>query len=273
MFHPSFTAAFGCLLLAASVQGQEDYCVYEPGTFITTVTEEHDCVILDCNNITMNATRYTFEGWILANVSLLNSSYDGDKYSVDDDNWTLVIRNISHEDTGFYHCVLSSVTGERYLVRMGLNAKGPFFITGWEEYEKNTIVGLTAFGSFVVLLIIAELLWKFRYKSDVDDGSSVGEANARDVHYEKIISPTHRVELRTPRGHPAVPAYVPHQEGTLPSMVNDSEIRKRPAGLERRTNEQTKKLDQPAPGVDNIAFVPDGNFTPGIPDNAETTSL
>ena len=210
-----------CVLLVLSgvvysVLGQDDECVYQPGELITQVMDEFDCVVLDCMNITINATEYVFDGWILPDVTYINSTYEDQKITVEEDSWMITVRNVTREDTGLYHCMLL-LEGEYHLVRMGLNAKGPFFITAWEEYQKNTVIGLVALGSFLVLAAFVYLLNRYSYKDDDDDDGDYLGKKAIDAFGVEMDPPS--TNPYGVLGHPDIPAYIPYHDANLTSDV------------------------------------------------------
>jgi hypothetical protein len=237
------------------VVAQDEDCIYQPGELITQVINEYDCAVLNCKNLTRNNTDYEFDGWILPDVTYINRTYDDGKVAVDDEEWTITVRNISHDDTGLYHCMLIQ-QGEYHLVRMGLNAKGPFFITGWEEYEMNTIVGLSAFGSFIILTVLVYLLHHFRYQAD-DDDDDVNDFDKQAIDAFGVDMGNHGPTpfVAIPASNANIPAYTPCQDISI-----TSEVRKRSPAFEKKLAngdgpEKALRVTAAIEGVINPAFM------------------
>lgn len=105
--------------------------------------------------------------WMLPNLDVLY--YSTPKYLIQNNNWTMVIRNATADDLGQYHCLIPINNGsDYYLVKLGLNAGGPYFEDLWEKYTMNTIIGLSVAGGFAVLCVFLYLLDRFRYRAPDD---------------------------------------------------------------------------------------------------------
>jgi hypothetical protein len=106
--------------------------------------------------------------WMLPNLTVLY--FSSPKFIIQDNNWTLIIRNATADDLGQYHCLIPIKDGtDYYLVRLGLNAGGPYFEDLWEKYTTNTIIGLSVAGGFAVLCVCLYLLDRFRYRAPEEE--------------------------------------------------------------------------------------------------------
>jgi hypothetical protein len=125
-------------------------------------------VTMYCNNTSEQAKSIPDDGykpifWTLRipDVKMINSS-EG-RYIVGEDIWNLTIVNTTLDDIGQYHCVLQNDSGEYYLVRTGLNSRGPYFEDGWEMYKLNTLIGFCSLIGFLFLTGLLIVLYRFRY--------------------------------------------------------------------------------------------------------------
>lgn len=135
--------------------------------FSTCQDEFYDTVISDigttdrlyCGNVTEDFTYPNDsipEAWMLPNLTVLEDGRG--KYQLEDNKWTLRIENIQASDLGLYHCMMKTPESEWFLVRLGLNARGPYYANLWDEYELNTIIGLSAAGGFLVIVGVFYLI-------------------------------------------------------------------------------------------------------------------
>lgn len=115
--------------------------------------------------------------WILPNLSRVDENVTDQKFGLRENNWALVINDTLLEDLGVYHCMLlnNSQNGNYYLVKVGLNAEGPYFFDMWEKYMWPTIIGICSFFGFLLLAAIAILIYHFRYIPPKEDSDSDDE--------------------------------------------------------------------------------------------------
>lgn len=117
--------------------------------------------------------------WMLPDLTVLYFSTP--KYLINDNNWTMVIRNATADDLGLYHCLIPIAGGnDYYLVKLGLNARGPYFQALWDKYMWNTIIGLSVAGGFAVLCVFLYLLDRFRYRSPKEEHDGKPDAVVYD---------------------------------------------------------------------------------------------
>lgn len=138
----------------------------------------------------------------------MNTTYNDSRRWVEDE-WFLILTNVSKDDFGLYHCMLRSKVDQSWtLVRLGLNLQGPFFQDLWEMYQWNTIIGCAAFGGFLILCLLFWLFYHFRWveekpediapqlngkmeKSDFSNGGFYNKAYVDDggYGYEGFVAP------------------------------------------------------------------------------------
>lgn len=128
------------------------------------IHSEYSDVSLYCSNTTTLPFNDTAPvSWMLPNLTVIYHSKE--RFNITNDNWTLTITNATQDDLGQYHCLLPVSGGsDYYLVKLGLNAEGPYFEDLWEKYMWNTIIGVSAAGGFALLSIFLYLLDRFRYR-------------------------------------------------------------------------------------------------------------
>jgi len=130
----------------------------------TKITAIRGTEYLHCSNTTaFNGTDislYTPMAWMIPDLTVLRTSQD--KYQLLNSNWTLQITNVSSKDLGLYNCLLQETNdGTWKLVRLGLNAAGPYFQTYWDVYKWNTIIGLCSAGVFCIVVAVIYALHRF----------------------------------------------------------------------------------------------------------------
>lgn len=145
-----------------------------------------ETAFLYCNSTTSNQAKaipqfYEPIAWMLPNLKRVDRN--DEKYELQENNWTLVVNGTVLEDLGVYHCMLlnDSHSGNYYLVKVGLNAEGPYFFDMWEKYMWPTIIAICCFFGFLFLAAVAVVLYHFRYippKKDDDDDDDESEREA-----------------------------------------------------------------------------------------------
>jgi len=146
-----FSAMFWLFFCLLQVNGQSNF-------YNKKISELGRAEFLHCSNTSeFNATdldSYQPVAWMLPNLTVLYGSAGNFEFT--DGNWTLTIKDVGKEDIGLYNCLLSDpgLTGSSQwkLVRLGLNAGGPYFKSYWEVYKWNTIIGLVSAGVFCVVV-------------------------------------------------------------------------------------------------------------------------
>ena len=158
-------------------------------------------VTLSCNVSSVSA-EYEFQYWIAPDMTIMRQNYstsfrtlDGMAgWQVSEEGWELDAYLIQEAHFGFYYCIRSSAADpdDVVAVKLAINYQGPFWGDLWEKYETNTIVGLTASGSFLALVIIVMITWHFRYNSkepEVGHKDDVIDENGSVAHrgsYQEI---------------------------------------------------------------------------------------
>jgi len=127
---------------------------------------------LHCNNSAryLNAPNGTEAVcWMLPDFTMLYS--DQGRFQVLNNKCTLKIVNVTNDDLGLYHCTLRRPTSddEWWVLRLGLNVRGPYFEDRWDKYRPNTISSFSASFSFLLIAVGIYLVYHFRYQSGNDD--------------------------------------------------------------------------------------------------------
>lgn len=133
------------------------------------IESEYTDVSLYCSNTTyLPVNDSNPVSWMLPDLTVIYHSTG--RFNITNDNWTLTIRSATKDDLGQYHCLLPVAGGsDFYLVRLGLNAEGPYFQDLWEKYMWNTIIALSASGGFALLSLCLYLIDRFRYREPKRD--------------------------------------------------------------------------------------------------------
>jgi len=168
--------------LFVAVIGQEEF-------YDKTIEELGFTERLYCGNFTPNQV-YPNDSiptaWMMPGLSVLNAS--SNKYLMEDGLWTLAIVNVTRDDLGVYHCMMTTPSNEWFLIRLGLNAAGPYFAPLWDTYELNTIIGLSAAGIFMLIVLLIYITSKIAPPYDCQgEEDSPDTITPREVE-EKIVN-------------------------------------------------------------------------------------
>ena len=117
------------------------------------------------------------EKWMFNDLTNAPSGYNGTKREISNDGYTMTILNVSTSDFGIYHCMMMTEEMEWYLIKLGLNVRGPYYEDLWEKYRMNTIIGLSACLGFMLIAIVIIVIYKNRY---ILDEESVVIANGKE---------------------------------------------------------------------------------------------
>jgi len=163
--------------------------------------------------------------WMMPNLTIVETAFDNNRLMLTNENWTLVVANVTDTDLGLYHCMLTAENVSYFLCRAGLNAQGPYFEDLWDKYWLNTTIALSVFFGFLLMSLVLWLLWHFRYKSP--------EERAEDEKNENEL----------------VDPYLSAFEVALPSIAVVSDPVN--GGVYPGTDVTTKKYDNAAYSTDN----------------------
>jgi len=116
---------------------------------------------------------------MLPNLTVLHG--DKGRFQMLNNNWTLKVLNASSDDLGLYYCLLRTAGVDWLVLRVGLNAAGPYFDDLWNKYRLNTVRGLSASFGFLVIAVVVVAVNHFCYRSgDGDLTSQQGELSVSD---------------------------------------------------------------------------------------------
>ena len=62
---------------------------------------------------------------------------------ISDDGEEMTIFQVNKQDFGIYHSMMKTPEDKWYLIKLGLNVRGPYYKDLWEKYKMNTIIGLS----------------------------------------------------------------------------------------------------------------------------------
>jgi len=102
-------------------------------------------------------------GWMLPSSDIVALNWTDERRNVSSDGEQFTINEFSAEDIGVYHCVYQDGNGQYYLVKWGINLRGPFFINIWNKYMWNFIIGVCSAAGFFALALAGYLVHHFRY--------------------------------------------------------------------------------------------------------------
>ena len=173
--------AFTLSVLVMTSRAQNDFHDY-------TVDRLGGTVELRCNDTVpphvYPNNSYT-KSWMLPNLTILYEQNNA-KYQVS--NLSLVVKDVYQPDFGLYHCMLWTPDNKYFLVRLGLNAEGPYHENLWLKYDMNTYIALGAAGGFLVLTLALIIIYRFRYippKGSDDDSSSKSGSDNKGFEVQK----------------------------------------------------------------------------------------
>ncbi len=170
MFTYSLTLALVALALAPICLAQ-DYDEW----FDTVSTLNDTSVTFNCSEYPTHpkpsaggedTTTFTAITWMLPNLTIVDLAFIDSKYEVSMNGWQFSIKNVDVNDFGIYHCMMrrDSGKGDWYLVKWGINIRGPYFEDLLEKYELNIIIGFSAAGGFVAIAAMVWAVWHFRWQ-------------------------------------------------------------------------------------------------------------
>ena len=134
------------------------------------------------------------------------STLDGtSSWEVSSDGRLIHITMIHERQFGFYYCHVKD-SGQCHVIKKALNYKGAYFTDLWDKYKDNTMVGLIAAGSLLLIIVVCWVIYEFRYipyserpSADEDDdkieGFQTGEEkkSAHDEDDDKITKPMEEI--------------------------------------------------------------------------------
>ena len=106
--------------------------------------------------------------WMLSNMTVLHG--DKGRFQLLNNNWTLKVLNVSSDDLGLYYCLLHTADVNWLVLRVGLNAAGPYFEHLWDKYWLNTVRGLSASFSFLLIAIVVNVFLVYHFRCPSGDG-------------------------------------------------------------------------------------------------------
>jgi len=141
--------------------------------------------------------------WMLPDLAVLDRRHRrGHRFQVLDDAWSLQINSVSKNDLGLYYCLLrDDITNSWFVLRLGLNAAGPYFDDPWHRYRSNIITGLIACLLFLLVAVTVFVVLRFRYQlptSDADDVVNISAAE-RSTHCGELDAHGGHVEMELVR--------------------------------------------------------------------------
>ena len=186
-----------CVLVASvSSQSYDDWIK-------TVYQEKGETVVFNCTEVIdennghprIDTEDPTWQPWVnasayywLANLDIVNKSESirGGNIMVSEDAWTLTVRNVTPDFFGIYHCVMLRDDGTLYLVKWGINMKGPYFQNLWDKYEMNVIIGFSAMGGFLVLAGLVIGVYQFRWIDPDEELKKQAKKEAEEKEEGKV---------------------------------------------------------------------------------------
>ena len=119
----------------------------------------------------------TIESWMLPNLTIIDCGYDAGNIRVSDNCSELFVSDIARTDLGLYHCLLRQANNDLFMVKWGLNARGPYFEDLWEKYQTNFVISVSAAGGFTLLVLATCLIYQYRYVDPEEYTDSTGNGS------------------------------------------------------------------------------------------------
>ena len=181
-----------------------------PLTMDPMVSARHACIVREGQHF-----------WLadLDRVDKGQSIKDGN-IQVDQSGVQMTVHNVTPEYHGIYHCVMETTSGETYMVKWGINMRGPYFVDLWDKYEMNVIIGFSAMGGFLVLAGLIFGVYHFRW-IDPNEGTE-------DSDGESYTLPTYENRAYTIGDEPVVDSKSARYDDGRYFESNDMELTKRP---------------------------------------------
>ena len=133
--------------------------------------------------ISENAQAYA---WMLPNLTMVDCGISFDNIEISDNCSHLTVYNFEREDIGLYHCMLHQEDNDDiFMVKWGLNVRGPYFDDLWKKYDSNTLIAFSTAGIFTFLVIAICLIYQYRYIEDNSD-EEAKEEDKSDGFYDNM---------------------------------------------------------------------------------------
>lgn len=140
--------------------------------------EYGDNITLLCND-TRIPPGIIYDYWVLPDLRIFTPGHHESFKTLDGiagwysstDGKELTMYLLQEQHFGLYYCAVHTedTNGkvlDNFIVKKGVNMRGPFFGDLWEKYKLNTIIGGSAAGGFLLFAILIAIVYHFRYHSD-----------------------------------------------------------------------------------------------------------
>lgn len=95
-------------------------------------------------------------------------------------NMKLTVYRVNSTNHGIYRCELTKTDSNTIFLIRGANVRGPKYTRFLDEYEYNVIVAVVATVVFLVPLLSACGVWKFRYREEEKEKANVFDMASRE---------------------------------------------------------------------------------------------
>lgn len=158
-------------------------------------------ITLYCNDSSINIDTNEYGQWTIPSGVELKKQHNDSLLTVQQENgiegFSLLLKKVESSLDGVYICKVKSVSTD--VIRMatirGINLHQPLAKSASERYEYNIIVAVVASVVFLVPLLGACAIYKFRYKSPEDKSKKY---NVRHREYPNNVSMESPNEVKVP---------------------------------------------------------------------------
>ncbi|OWF46270.1 uncharacterized protein LOC110455974 [Mizuhopecten yessoensis] len=126
-------------------------------------------VTLNCNNSASMIQQGEIGRWTVPSEEILTDNHNDSNFKVQAmygiEGYVLIVKKVTAETQGVYVCIIYNGGEPRDQVVRLINFNGPKYENMNERYETHIIIAVIATATFIGLLLIVCLTYRFRYRS------------------------------------------------------------------------------------------------------------
>ncbi|XP_060080866.1 uncharacterized protein LOC132560220 [Ylistrum balloti] len=126
-------------------------------------------VTLHCNDSVSMIQQGEIGRWTIPSKEVLPDSHNDSHFQVQSmygiEGYALLVKKVKSESQGIYVCIIYNGDEPRDQVVRLVNYNGPKYENMSEKYETHVIIAVVATATFIGLLLIVCLTYRFRYRT------------------------------------------------------------------------------------------------------------
>ncbi|XP_033743165.1 uncharacterized protein LOC117329352 [Pecten maximus] len=173
------------LVICANIDDDTDW-----STFVDINAE----VTLHCNNSVTMIQQGEIGRWTVPSEEILTDNHNDSNFQVHSmygiEGYALLVKKVTTETQGVYVCIIYNGVHAREQVLRLVNYNGPQYENLSEKYETHIIIAVVATATFIGLLLIVCLTYRFRYRSAEEKVFAHNFQEQADVRKSRTIADT-----------------------------------------------------------------------------------